>query len=192
VKDTYVINNQSHNKDEIRDAIKEVLKPFSLDIGKNRLNIHISEASFLPHEVTFDLKLYKEILFNIIYNAVKFNKRDGSIVIKFDFDAASSSFYTQVTDSGIGISEYKQRNLFYAFKGHIKEYQNLNLQRGSFQSGVGIGLSNSKALVEYMGGKIELQSKLQEFTKVRFGFKINPVFFYQKKSKSFDKVVQSE
>jgi signal transduction histidine kinase len=156
----------------LETAIKDVIKPFSLDIERAKLQVDIKEKSPVPKAFALDTKLYREILFNIIYNAVKFNKPNGSIKIDYSFDERTNSLITKVTDTGIGISARKQSKLFHAFKGSVRSTFE---KQESFKSGVGIGLSNSKALAEYLSGQIELQSKFDQGTSVTFSVKIRPI-----------------
>ena len=85
-----------------------------------------------------------EIIYNLIQNAVKFNKSGGSILITLRFDYDSEMLLTSIEDTGIGIKEKIKRNLFIAFRGS-------NNNRVS-KSGIGIGLSNSKCLTRALDG----------------------------------------
>ncbi len=101
-----------------------------------------------------DRRRFKQILFNLLDNAVKFSKKDGgtvTITIKKTDDTAQFS----VSDTGIGIKEEDMEKLFNKFSqvdsGISRKY-----------GGTGLGLSITKQLVELHGGKIWAESKFGE------------------------------
>ena len=71
---------------------------------------------------------------------------------------------TIIEDTGVGIPQNIKQNLFIAFRNatNVKKTQALS------NSGIGIGLSNSKCLVNALAGEIDLQSKLDKGTIVTF------------------------
>lgn len=103
-----------------------------------------------------DQKRLKQILFNLIGNAIKFTQR-GSITIKvrklasLRDDDEEDSIEFNVIDTGIGIAQDDQGKLF-------KLFSKLDVKNGINQNGVGLGLTISKRLVEQMGGSISLSS----------------------------------
>ena len=68
-------------------------------------------------------------------------------------------FTIEFEDTGVGISEENQKNLFINF-GKLDEHSAIN------QKGTGLGLSICKKIIEQMGGKINFRSKLNEGTTV--------------------------
>jgi len=111
--------------------------------------------------VTSDKKLLKNILINLISNAVKFSNPTGNIAIysKHNGNVALIS----VTDHGIGISEEDQKHLFSSFfRGHNA----INIQ------GTGLGLHIVKRYLDLIGGKISLKSKLGEGTTFTIEFPV--------------------
>jgi len=100
--------------------------------------------------VRVDAKCLKQILLNLVSNAIKYNKVGGHIKLEC---AASGldRLRILVEDTGIGISEKNQINVFQAFN-------RLGAERSKVE-GTGIGLVFSKKLVEQMGGEIGFTSK---------------------------------
>ena len=99
---------------------------------------------------------FKQIFINLLKNALKFTEK-GYIEFGFKKEEKASdktiSFF--VKDTGIGISDDVQKNIFDLFRQadetNSREYE-----------GIGIGLSISKKLVELLGGEISLESKQNE------------------------------
>ena len=60
----------------------------------------------MPVKLLVEKKLYSEILYNIIQNAVKYNRPNGSIVASVRYDKDTSKLWTTIEDSGVGIAPY--------------------------------------------------------------------------------------
>lgn len=107
-------------------------------------------------EICADKVRFKQVLLNVLSNAVKFNKPGGTITLKH----CTSAHYAQisVTDTGLGISKQNQYNLFKPFNRLGRESSNI--------PGTGIGLSICKRFVEEMGGRITIDSAEGEGTTV--------------------------
>ncbi|MBU4454041.1 MAG: PAS domain S-box protein [Euryarchaeota archaeon] len=96
----------------------------------------------------------KQILFNLINNAVKFSKKgSGTVTISTRKDGDMAKF--SVTDTGIGIREGDMGRLF-------KEFEQLDMGISRNYGGTGLGLAISKNLVELHGGKIMVDSRYGE------------------------------
>jgi CheY-like chemotaxis protein/anti-sigma regulatory factor (Ser/Thr protein kinase) len=92
----------------------------------------------------------KQVVANLLTNAIKYNHTGGSVTISCE----SPNTYTlriNVEDTGLGISENDFDTLFEPFNRLGRE--SLNIE------GTGVGLTITKALVEYMGGSIGIESK---------------------------------
>lgn len=108
-----------------------------------------------PHEAMYlDPQLFGQVLTNIIGNAVKFtNQGDVSVSVM----KREKALVVSVTDSGPGMSAEEQQRLFTAFSQG---------KAGKHHSGSGLGLAISQALMNKMGGKIELVSEVCRGTTV--------------------------
>jgi len=103
------------------------------------------------HCVIADLTRIKQVLINLISNAIKYNVQNGSVVISCGL-LDSGRVRISVSDTGIGIAEDKLDCIFAPF-------DRLGAENSDVE-GTGIGLTITKYLVELMGGAISFESKL--------------------------------
>jgi len=106
----------------------------------------------LPVMVRSDFNKLRQILLNLVNNAVKFTEL-GTIVVRAEIDGTSLRFV--VSDSGIGISESGQTHLFNAF---VQADRTIYRRFG----GTGLGLAICRKLVTALGGEIGMQSKINQ------------------------------
>ena len=152
----------------IQDVLNEVASLLSLKIEEQDIELIFDIDPHLPHIVKGDPTRLRQILLNLGNNAVKFTQ-EGEVIIKArHFSHSSDEIVVQFTikDTGIGISEEQQRNLFQSFS----QADTSTTRRFG---GTGLGLAISKQLTELMGGGIWVKSVEEEgsefhFT-VRFG-----------------------
>lgn len=104
----------------------------------------------LPHKIVSDGTRLRQILWNLISNAVKFT-REGEIVIRVHHDA-NNLLRFEVQDSGMGILKEEQDKIFAMY------YQVKDSNGGNPATGTGIGLAVSKRLAQSMGGDITVSS----------------------------------
>ncbi|MFO7810320.1 MAG: ATP-binding protein [Candidatus Delongbacteria bacterium] len=140
---------------DIVELVKKTAKMISYQIeGKNiKLDLDIDRS--LPRAVIIDPIRLRQILVNLLNNAVKFTEK-GEILVKVSFTSLENgmgSFKFSVRDTGIGISEEQKTRLFKAFS---QADSSITRKYG----GTGLGLMIAKLLVEKMGGKICLESEL--------------------------------
>ena len=105
----------------------------------------------LPHKVITDGTRLRQILWNLISNAVKFTQQ-GSVTVRVRYDAGDMLHF-EVEDSGIGIPQEEQDKIFAMY------YQVKDSQGGKPATGTGIGLAVSRRLAKSMGGDIEVSSQ---------------------------------
>lgn len=104
----------------------------------------------------------KQILINIITNAIKYNKPGGSVwcrVQEKEFDSGTIEFTARVTDSGIGMSEEFIQNIYDPF---VQEKYDAR----SVYSGTGLGMSIVKNLIDRINGTISITSKVNVGTSI--------------------------
>ena len=102
--------------------------------------------------ISGDRERLTELFINLLDNAIKYNKKDGRVVLS---SAMKDGFAViTISDTGIGIPEEHFNKIFYRF-------YRIDKSRGSV-SGTGLGLSIVKAIVDAHGGKIEVKSKAGE------------------------------
>ncbi|MFD1804457.1 aerobic respiration two-component sensor histidine kinase ArcB [Mixta tenebrionis] len=103
----------------------------------------------LPHKIIADGTRLRQILWNLIGNAVKFT-RQGEIVVRVSYEAEQLRF--EVEDSGMGIPFDEQDKIFAMY------YQVKDQHGGKPATGTGIGLAVSRRLAQAMGGDITVRS----------------------------------
>lgn len=117
------------------------------------LHVVIKHDGNVPEGMSSDPTRCRQVLINLIGNAVKFT-REGGVTVHTQFlnDNASPMVKFSIKDTGIGISSENQKKLFQDFS-----QGDASASRGF--EGTGLGLSISKRLVELMGGRIGVQSE---------------------------------
>ncbi|MCG2584752.1 hybrid sensor histidine kinase/response regulator [Massilia sp. TS11] len=104
-----------------------------------------------PSQVLGDPTRWKQVLFNLCSNAVKFTS-EGSVLLTLWYDAASSKLMCNVVDTGIGISAEQKEKLFTPF---VQADRSVARRFG----GTGLGLYLVRRLSQAMGGGVELASE---------------------------------
>lgn len=119
-----------------------------------RLSVHIAVADDATHLVADEARL-RQILYNLLSNAVGFSKPGGKIGITARRDGGTIEF--AIADNGIGIPKDEQARVFDRFESRTM---------GSGHRGAGLGLSIVKSLVELHGGSVSLDSEPGRGTRV--------------------------
>lgn len=113
-------------------------------------------------EVLTDRNMIKNIMINLISNAVKFSEPNALIAV--DAKADDDKAVVSITDQGIGISEEDQQHLFSSF---FRGKNALNIQ------GTGLGLHIVKRYLDLIGGSIKVDSKLGQSTTFTYTIPVN-------------------
>ncbi len=133
------------------EVLKEsiaLVKPLS-EKHNISINANLKDAENL-HSMVDKIRL-KQILLNLLSNAIKYNIENGAVTLACK-KLSPNAIQISVTDTGKGILENEQDNLFEPFR----RFKNMDWQA----EGTGIGLSICKKLVESMNGKIDFSSEL--------------------------------
>lgn len=130
---------------------------------QKNIQLIININQLVEAEIIADESRLKQILINLVGNAIKFTE-DG--IIKIDVNSLSIDESLQelqfaITDTGIGISEEHIRNLFVPFS----QIDNSATRK---HSGSGLGLSICRKIIEEMGGRIWIESKVGKGTTFNF------------------------
>ena len=70
---------------KISERLLEFLKPFEIQAFEKNLEVKIALINEIPEGMCFDLKIYEEIIFHLMQNAIKFNKTGGCIIIDLNY-----------------------------------------------------------------------------------------------------------
>ena len=138
----------------------------SLQIEAQKKGIELQHdiGEGVPRFVKGDPVRLRQVLLNLIGNAIKFTPRDGSVTLTVGESAVGDDrcrLRFGVSDTGIGIPEEKQKLIFQAF-----EQADTSTTREF--GGTGLGLAISSRLVSLMGGRISLQSEVGQGSEFYF------------------------
>lgn len=151
-----------NGKEEVNEVYTDLLNEscsvsplFENEIRKKNL-VFTSDMNIQNRYVYADVQKIKEIIMNLISNAVKYTPEGGSIHMQFDEIPCNrdgyATFVYSVTDTGIGMSAEFQKKIFDSF----------SRERNTTESkipGTGLGMSIVKKLVDLMGGTIDIKSE---------------------------------
>ncbi|NOQ32219.1 MAG: response regulator [Helicobacteraceae bacterium] len=139
--------------------LKDLHSIFKVKINDKNVDFIFDIDNKLPESLLLDEVRIRQVLFNVIGNAVKFTEKGFVKVtatkVYRDEDKSILDFIIKVQDTGIGINEKDQNNIFEPF------IQQKGQSTNKF-GGTGLGLSISKKLSKLMGGDITLQSTANE------------------------------
>lgn len=133
------------------DIIKETLALIQPTTDKHAIQIDNKISPLANINIDVDFTRYKQVLLNIISNAIKYNSENGKVTIDYSLED-NKMFCLSVKDTGKGLTPEQQESIFTPFERAQNEYSNIE--------GTGIGLSISKNLAEKMGCKITVESQV--------------------------------
>jgi PAS domain S-box-containing protein len=131
----------------IVDVVRSVITAVA---AKKGIELDVELPPALP-DVHIDPGRIKQVLYNLIANAIKFTPRGGTVRVSGRADA--KHLVIMVSDTGVGIAEEDLPRLF-------REFEQLPQPNGVRPEGTGLGLALTRRLVELHGGKVEVESKL--------------------------------
>jgi cell cycle sensor histidine kinase DivJ len=139
-----------------RAALINCCNLLALKARENGIDLVVNAAPDLP-QITGDSRAFKQILLNLVSNAIKFTERGGKVTVAASIDDAK--LVLAVTDTGVGIAADDLKRIGDPFFQAGKTYQRRH-------EGTGLGLSIVKSLVALHGGELNVQSKVDEGTSV--------------------------
>ena len=134
---------------EVNDVITETLELIRHEAIKKSIRVSHESETDAAYVIADRVRL-KQVLLNLMSNAVKYNNNEGSLTVRTEI--TSGEVKISVIDSGIGIDETKYSEMF-------RPFSRLGQESGMID-GTGIGLMVTKQLVENMGGRLGFSSKL--------------------------------
>ena len=143
---------------KITNDVKAIIQGLAIEKG---INFKIECPNTEHYQVTTDPLRVREILVNILSNAVKFTESGGKVTFMADIDSGSDEEHVlvryTVSDTGCGMSE--------EFIPHVfEEFSQEEFGARTQYKGTGLGMAITKRYVEMMGGTISVQSKKNEGT----------------------------
>ena len=144
----------------VLDLISEIEALFAPKIDMKGLRLEVIQAEDMPSVIVSDEIRLKQILINLIGNAVKFTEK-GSIQLKVSVLESMGQVFFQVIDTGIGIERKDITKIFNSF-----DQADATITRR--YGGTGLGLSITKSLTGLLGGGIQVTSKLGKGSEFSF------------------------
>ncbi|MEJ2099604.1 MAG: response regulator [Desulfobacterales bacterium] len=148
---------------QLRDFMKETLRMMAMRTQTKGIELSYRVAAETPDRLVGDPDRLRQVLLNLIENAVKFTD-EGEVVVYVDVDRANDSeaeLHFSVEDTGIGIPKDKQKTIFSAFR-------QADTKTASRYGGTGLGLAVSSQLVKLMGGELAVSSQTGKGSRFNF------------------------
>ena len=132
--------------------LSDVAKLFYNSARKKGITLITFYDPNLPQMIHSDFHRIKQVMNNLLSNAIKFTPQKGEINLEITYDKERDGLTVSVKDSGIGIAEDMQKNIFTPY---TQEKSSTSREYG----GTGLGLSIAQQLSVLLGGKLELESE---------------------------------
>lgn len=126
----------------------DIIEMFSSQISEKRLDLTLQLDSEIPAEISVDPVRLRQVLTNLIANAVKFTQQGG---VQVSLRWREGLLHGTVIDSGIGIPEEAQKRVFETF-------QQVDNSSTRSYGGTGLGLPISQQVCRAMGGELQLKA----------------------------------
>ena len=152
---------------DVREVISDVTELFSEPCSRKGLEFIYFIEEAVPLKLVGDPVRLRQVLINLVGNAIKFTER-GEIFVEVTLVESASSEVTlafSVKDTGVGIAPEQQKQVFDSF------YQTEDTQ-AKLKGGTGLGLAIAKRLVEMMDGEIGVESELGKGSRFWFTARI--------------------
>ena len=136
----------------IPSLIMDVTNIIGVRLSEKKISFEVDVEPSIPNILSGDEKKIKQILINLLGNAVKYTK-EGSVafILKWEQKGNMAILKGEVRDTGVGIRESEIGNLFQSF-------QRIDSRKNRSIEGAGLGLTITKKYLELMSGTIEVES----------------------------------
>ncbi len=138
----------------LRGCLAESLSPLAVRADEKGLELLCDVASDVPDRLVGDPGRIRQVLTNLVGNAVRFTEA-GEVVVRVTVAEEGDDavkLHVSVTDTGIGIPPEKQRTIFQAF-------EQVDASAARRHGGTGLGLAIAARLVRLMGGDLRVESR---------------------------------
>lgn len=153
----------SPSKFSLVELILDITRMFQLAANKKGLELSFTPSATTPRWIFADPNKIRQVIINLVGNAIKFTTIGSIRVTSGLCDALSdqSRLFINVQDSGCGISPEKIQAIFEPF---------IQVDNSNSQIGVGLGLAVSREIARLMGGSLTAESQLEQGSTFRFEF----------------------
>lgn len=145
----------TENPYNFKEEITNMCKVTATRIGEKHIDFKLNIADDVPYELIGDKVHVKGIINNLLSNSIKYTEEGQvNLTIKCinDYDKNISNLIITCQDTGRGIKAEYINKLF-------TKFERLDIEKNTTTEGTGLGLAITKALIEMMGGKINVQSQ---------------------------------
>ncbi|MFY9260764.1 MAG: ATP-binding protein [Gallionella sp.] len=134
---------------DLGGMMRDVIDMMSVRAHEKGLYLHIDQSSRFPRYIKSDEARLRQILINLIGNAIKFTQRGGVLLTLNTLENHISHLIIEVEDTGVGIKSEDQAKIFEPF---------LQLNEDASQKGTGLGLTITRQFVQLLGGTLHMTS----------------------------------
>lgn len=138
-----------YEKIKVREVVESVIAIIQQKADSKNISVIYTDPDHL--EMVYDENMLKQILLNLVNNAVLYTGNDGDVIIKL-VESDAGQAIIEVKDNGMGIPEKEQDRIF-------ERFYRVDKARSRNAGGTGLGLSIVKHMVENSEGTIELHSQ---------------------------------
>jgi signal transduction histidine kinase/DNA-binding NarL/FixJ family response regulator len=152
----------------LHQSIKELAESFTQAVLQKKIRLNVNIDPIVPEMIWFDEVRLRQILFNVVGNAIKFTET-GSVTIVVNAsnlevkNSETFNLQIEVIDTGIGIPPHQQERVFESF---VQSDAKMTRKYG----GTGLGLAITKRLTHLLRGTVALTSQLNQGTTLRLDF----------------------
>jgi signal transduction histidine kinase len=136
---------------DLASLVREVLAELDPIIVRSQLSVRSELGRRMP-ELVSDRAKVKQIVLNLLTNAIKFTP-SGGVTVSARYEGQGKEFRVDVTDTGIGIATGEQQKIF-------EDFRQADTSPAREYGGAGLGLAICKRLASMLEGRIELQSRV--------------------------------
>jgi len=155
------------NRDEVRlgELLDQIVAMFRLQASGKHLDFIFARPERLPEAVLTDEKRLRQILINLLANAIKFTDT-GQVALRIRYGGEVAEI--EISDTGIGIAQSDVERIFQPFERGQSA-------RDAGAPGVGLGLTITKLLIKIMGGDLSVTSEVGRGSTFRFKLLLSPI-----------------
>ncbi len=160
-KSQYKLLELNYSKFTPREEVTQILSVLEQMIQEKEIKVNYT---FCDIQISADVKRFRQLIYNLVSNAIKFNKKKGNIFILTYLK--DNKFFFEVTDTGDGISKRNQEKIFDFFS-------QVNRSQLKRQLGSGVGLALCKKIVLAHRGEIFFDSQIKKGSRFWFYLPLN-------------------
>ncbi len=146
----------------IQDLTKEVYESLYLKAQEKEISLSIKKGCEMPFTVSGDKEKIRQVLINIVENAIKYGKEKGSVEASF-YKVDKNNILIEISDDGLGIAEEHRLRIF-------ERFYRTDSARSRKVGGSGLGLAICKHIIEAHQQSIHIRSTIDVGT--TFGFSL--------------------